>query len=346
MFRVSGNRIIPTIKERLMEFVAGLLVLALLALLYEYRFRKSDHLIVREDKAGLAMSKGRLYPRHFSLPIRRTTHSLQLTVDATAKGNLEIRVKLGLTVAASPENLAALIRVGGWNSDAVARAAKDLEALFLGMVKAYTEQFGIEELSSEKILEHLKQKMSVSKTSFGLEVVSLTLLSFESVNPQISEALRQQEHARILEQTEELNQKARVAAAKAKLKADEEIALLENDLELKKHNLKKNQLERESTLSNIRVDEELKQSRKKLEFDREELDVLRSSPELLMLTPQAARLAEASQGLKNARTIVSLSPQDLSQGSELLGTLQKILLSAIESYRTEAKKPKTKRPVE
>ncbi|HTY35962.1 MAG TPA: hypothetical protein VMH23_02570 [Bacteroidota bacterium] len=329
-----------------MEFVAGLLVLALLALLYEYRFRKSDFFVVYEDKTGLATRKGRLYPRHFSLPIRRTTQSLQLTVDATAKGNLEIRVKLGLTVAASPEHLGALIRVGGWNADAVARAAKDLEALFVGMVKAYTEQFGIEELSSEKILEHLQLKMPVSKTSFGLEVVSLTLLSFEPVNPQISEALRQQEHARILEQTEALNQKARVAAAKAKLKADEEIAQLESELELKKHNLKKNQLERESTLADIRVDEELKQSRKKLEFDREELDVLRSSPELLMLTPQAARLAEASQGLKNARTIVSLSPQDLSQGSELLGTLQKILLSAIETYRSEAKKVKTKRPVE
>ena len=61
-----------------------------------------------------------------------------------------------------------------------------------------------------------------------------------------------------------------------------------------------------------------------------------------MLTPQAARLAEASQGLKNARTIVSLSPQDLSQGSDLLGTLQRMLLSAIESYRADAKKPKTK----
>ena len=329
-----------------MEFVAGFVVLVLIAVLFEYRFRKSDYLIVYEDKTGLATRKGRLYPRHFSLPIRRTTHSLQLTVDATAKGNLEIRVKLGLTVAAGRDNLATLIRVGGWNADAVARAAKDLEAFFLGIVKAYTEQFGIEDLSSEKIHEHLNQKVAVCKTSFGLDVISLTLLAFEPVNAQISEALRQQEHARILEQTEQLNQKARVAAAKAKLKADEEIALLENELELKKYNLKKSQLERESSLSDIRVNEELKQSRKKLEFDKEELDVLRSSPELLMLTPQAARLAEASQGLKNARTIVSLSPQDLSQGSELLGTLQKILLSAIESYRTEAKKAKTKRPVE
>jgi hypothetical protein len=329
-----------------MEFLVGAAVLVVLAVLYEYRFRKSDFFILYEDKSGLALRKGRLYPRHFSLPIRRTTHSLQLTVDASAKGNLEIRVKLGVTVAASADNLGALIRVGGWNADAVARAAKDLEALLHSYVKGYTEQYGIENLSLEKIHDHLTSKIPATKSALGLEVISLSILSFEPVNTQISEALRQQEHARILEQTESLNQQARVAAAKAKLKADEEIALLENELELKKYNLKKSQLEREATLADLRVDGELKQSRKKLEFDKEELDVLKSSPELLMLTPQAARLAEASQGLKNARTIVSLSPQDLSQGSDLLGTLQRILLNAIESYRAEPKKAKTKKPVE
>jgi hypothetical protein len=247
-----------------------------------------------------------------------------------------------VTVAASLENLSSLIRVGGWNADAVARAAKDFESVLQGHVKALTEQYGIESLSSEKIHEYLNQKTPAVRTVLGLEVISLTILSFEPVNPQISEALRQQEHARILEQTESLNQTARIAAAKVKLKADEEIALLENELELKKHELKKNQLERESVLADIRINEELKRSRKKLEFDKEELDMLRSSPELLMLTPQAARLAEASQGLKNARTIVSLSPQDVSQGSELLGTLQKMLLGAIEAYRSDAKKPKAK----
>lgn len=325
-----------------MELFAGVVVLVVLAIIFEYRFRKPDYLILYEHKSGLAIRKGRLYPRHFSLPIRRTTHSLQLTVDAAAKGSLDIRVKLGVTVSASLDHLAALIRVGGWNADAVARAAKDLEALLQGYVKAYTEQYEIEDLSSEKIYDYLNQKIPASKTSLGLEVISLTILSFEPVNPQISEALKQQEHARILEQTELLNQKARISAAKAKLKADEEIALLENEFELKKYDLKKSQLERESVLADIRVNDELKRNRKKLEFDKEELDMLRSSPELLMLTPQAARLAEASQGLKNARTIVSLSPQDASQGSELLGTLQKILLGAIESYRAGAKKAKTK----
>ena len=276
-----------------MEFVAAVVVILVLAIVFEYRFRKPDYIILYEHKAGLAIRKGRLYPRHFSLPIRRTTHSLQLTVDATAKGSLDIRVKLGVTVAASLDNLGALVRVGGWTADAVDRAAKDFEALLQGYVKAYTEQHGIENLSSEKIHEYLSQKIPASKSSLGLEVISLTILSFEPVNLQISEALRQQEHAHILEQTESLNQKARIAAAKAKLKADEEIALLENELELKKYDMKKDQLERESVLADIRVNDELKRNRKKLEFDKEELDMLRSNPELLMLTPQAARLAEA-----------------------------------------------------
>jgi hypothetical protein len=234
------------------------------------------------------------------------------------------------------------MRVGGWSVDAVGKAGKELESLVQGFVKEYTEQLGIEELSSEKIHSYLNLKVPASSAKFGLEIISLVILSFEPLNTQISEALRQQEHARILEQTESLNQKARIASAKAKLKADEEIAALENQLELKSYDLKKSQLERESILANLRVEEELKRNRRKLEFDKEELDMLRSSPELLMLTPQAARLAEASQGLKNARTIVSFSPQDVAQGSDLLGMFQKLLSSAIESYRAEKKtKPKS-----
>jgi hypothetical protein len=52
-----------------------------------------------------------------------------------------------------------------------------------------------------------------------------------------------------------------------------------------------------------------------------------------MLTPQAARLAEASQSLKNARTVISLSPQDLDHGSELLGFFQNLLQKAMEAKK-------------
>ncbi len=325
-----------------MEFVIAIILLVCLIVGFEYRIRRPDDIVIFEGKKGLAVRTGRFYPRHFSLPIRRTTHSLQMTVDATAKGNLEIRVKLAVTVAASPANLAALVRVGGWSADAVGKAAKEIEALLQGYVKGFTEQFGIEVLSSENIHAHLNQNAQGNAAKFGLEIISLVILSFEPLNPQISEALRQQEHARILEQTETLNQKARIAAAKAKLKADEEIATLENQLELKNYDLKKNQLERESILASLRVDEELKRNRSKLEFEKEELEMLRNSPELLMLTPQAARLAEASQGLKNARTVVSLSPQDVAQGSDLLGMFQKLLSGALESYRSKDKKVRPK----
>ncbi len=321
-----------------MEFLIAIIVILCLVIAFEYRLRRPDDVVVFEGKKGLGVRTGRFYPRHFSLPIRRTTHSVQLTVDATAKGNLEVRIKLAATVAASSSNLGALVRVGGWSADAVSKAAKELEALIQGFAKEYTEQYGIEELSSEKIHADLNQKVTANASKFGLEIISLVILSFEPLNPQISEALRQQEHARILEQTESLNQQARIASAKAKLKADEEIAKLENELELKNYDLKRKQLERESELAALRVDEELKRNRRKLEFDKEELDMLRQSPELLMLTPQAARLAEASQGLKNARTIVSLSPQEVAQGSELLGMFQKILSSALDSYRPKDNK--------
>jgi hypothetical protein len=54
---------------------------------------------------------------------------------------------------------------------------------------------------------------------------------------------------------------------------------------------------------------------------------------LLVLTPQAARLAEASQGLKNARTVISISPQDLAPGSDLINLFQNLLNKALESKK-------------
>ena len=73
----------------------------------------------------------------------------------------------------------------------------------------------------------------------------------------------------------------------------------------------------------------------RLAFEKEELEVLKNSPELLMLTPQAARLAEASQNLKNARTIVSLTPKELTQGSELLGIFQGLMQNALEAKKED-----------
>ncbi len=71
----------------------------------------------------------------------------------------------------------------------------------------------------------------------------------------------------------------------------------------------------------------------RLAFEKEELEVLKSSPELLMLTPQAARLAEASQNLKNARTVISYHP---TRTCAWLGTSQpvpELLQKALETKK-------------
>ncbi len=321
-----------------MEIVLALILVLIVLVVYEYRFRKPDQIVVFETRNGVGVRRSRLYPRHFSLALPKTTHSFTQTIEASAKGNLDIRVKLAVTVSASLDNLAVLLRVGGWAPDAVAKAAKDLEILLLGYVKEYTELHGIEELASGNIRDHLQKYVPECRHTLGLEIVALTIASSEPVNPQIAEAMRQREHARILEQTETLNQQARIASAKARVKAEEEIALLENDLELRKYDLKSSQLKKEAALSSARAEHELRVKKMNLDFEKEELRLLKESPELLLLTPQAARLAEASQSMKNARTVVSLSPGDAAQGTELLGMFNSLVQKALDGFKQRKEK--------
>jgi hypothetical protein len=310
-----------------------LVALILLLIIYEFRLKKPDQLILYESAGKIVVRKGRFYPRHVSLVLPKTIYSLQLNIDATTKGNLDMKVKLSLSVALSMKYIDRVITSGGWNSSAVQNAAKQLETIIESIVREHTERHEVEELSSAKIYEDLSGKLVISQEKFGLEVISITIQSFEMVDPEIADAIRQQESARILEQTEELNQKARIAAEKARLRADEEIAIMEHSLSLKKYELQKTELETESRISETRVKDELKRKKMQLEFEKDELAVLKNNPELLILTPQAARLAEASQTLKNARTIVSLSPNDISQNSELVGMFQYLLQSLTASSK-------------
>jgi hypothetical protein len=318
-----------------MEITTGILIgavvlIALFFVLFEYRIRKPDVLLLYESKGQIGLRQGLVYPRHFSLPLERTTHPIRLTIEATAVGNLEVRIKLVGSVAPSLEHIQSLIRIGGWKQDATAHAADEVQLMLQGLVKAYVEKCEINALSSTDLVSNLNKQSALFQEKFGVELISLAVDSLEPTDPEISEALRQQEQARLLEQTERLNNQARSAAAKAKFQADEEISQMEHDLELKKTELKKTLLEKESQLTQQNLEDELKHNRMRLAFEKEELEVLKSSPELLMLTPQAARLAEASQNLKNARTIVSFTPQELSQGSELLGTFQNLMKRALE----------------
>ena len=320
--------------EIVLSVVAGVVVVGIILVAFlEYRIRQPDVLVLYESKGRINLRKGLIYPRHFSLPLQRTTCPIQLTIEATAAGNLGVRVKLVGSVAPSLEHISSLIRVGGWNRDAVARATDEVQVLLQGLVKEYTEKSEINTLSSAGILNYLNKSSAVFQEKFGVELISLAIQSLEPTDPEIADALRQQEQARLLEQTEHLNQQARVAAAKAKSQADEEIAGMEHALEMKKAGLKKTLLEKESALSHQNLTDELARNRMRLAFEIEELEALKGSPELLMLTPQAARLAEASQNLKNARTVISLNPQESPHGSELLNLFQDFLQKALEARK-------------
>jgi hypothetical protein len=260
-----------------------------------------------------------------------------LKIDGVARGSVQIRTTLVVTVAPSRENLAPLVRVGGWRRDAVVKAAREFETVIQGIVKEFTERYLIEELSSGKLGEHLAAGVNLRAPQFGLELVSLTVQAVDPADPEIAEAMRRRESARILEQTELLNQNARVAAARAKLQADEQIAISEHDLELKRFDLRKAEIEQEAILAGKRTEDELKRSRMRLAFESEELALLKSSPELLLLSPQAARLAEASQTLKNARTIVSLRPADADRASSLSGLFQHFLELVTEGDKKQLK---------
>ena len=312
---------------------AGIVGLLVLFVLFEYRVRKPDVLLLYESKGQIAARQGLIYPRHLSLPLERTTRPIKLTIEATAVGNLEVRIKLVGSVAPSLEHIHALIRIGGWNQDATAHAADEVQLMLQGLVKEYVEKCEIHALSSTDIVSNLNKQSALIHEKFGVELISLAVDSLEPTDPEISEALRQQEQARLLEQTERLNNQARSAAAKAKFQADEEISQMEHELELKKLQLKGTLLGKESALAQKGLEDELTRNRLRLAFEKEELEVLKSSPELLMLTPQAARLAEASQNLKNARTIVSFTPQELAQGSELMGFFQRMMQQALEAKK-------------
>jgi hypothetical protein len=320
-----------------MWIIAIVAIVVLTWAVFEYRLRKPDQFVLYEREGEIRLRSGAFYPRHFSLALPSATYQIELSLDGIAKGGLQIKTSLVAVVAPSRSHLAALIRVGGWRTDAVVKAAKEFETVIQAAVKEYTEARAIEELSSEALTAHLSKTLESAAPKFGLEVVTLAVRSIDAADPSIAEALRQRESARILEQTELLQQKARVAAARARLEAEQQIALSEHELELRKLELKEQELAREAALAQKRTEDELRRSRMRLAYEQEEMALLKNNPELLLLSPQAARLAEASQGLKNARTIVSLWPTDAELGSTLGRMFQRFLDLALEAGRKQLK---------
>ncbi len=305
-------------------FIACLVVLSAIWL-FEFRLHRPDRIVLYESRGRVRQRTFRFYPRHFSLAIPATVQSLFPEIASEAKGKINVQVRLAVTVAPSTAHLSELIRVGGWREDAVNHAADELELMLQAAVREFTEKFEVEELSAEQLTKSLTEKMTVSATALGLKLISVHVQAMDPTDEEIADAIRQKEIDRIHEQTAVAGYQARIAEARAKVDSDERIAETEHNLSMKKLELKQMEEKKEAQLARLRVEEELKHRRMRLELDEAEIELIKNHPELLLLSPQAARLAEASQSLRNAKTVVSLSSNDLTEGSPIMGLLHSLL---------------------
>jgi hypothetical protein len=312
-----------------MDIAIGIIIIvSVILLLIEYRIKKPGQIILYESNGLVKYRKSSFYPKHFSLIIPNTTYTLTSVVEPEAKGKIALIVKFTVTVTPSMNNISRLIRIGGWGKDLLVDAAKELDVILQGKIKEFTEKFEVEELKTESITNHLHEKLNDVNSQLGLEILSLTIQSVEPADKKIADAIRQKEASRILEETEKNNQNVRIQTAQIKLKADEEILMYEHTLEMKKYHLKEVKEEKDAELALKKLNEQVKRDKIKLDIEKEEMGIFKNNPELLLLTPQVARLAEASQNLKNAKTIVSLG--DIENGSKLVEMLKNFLVGFLD----------------
>ncbi len=315
--------------------VSIILILLIGIALFELRVRRPDQIVLYESDGVVKQRRTRIYARHFNLAMNGTIVSKSLNFQCEARGKLLLNVNLFVSLAPDSRRLTELVRTGGWETNAVANAAQEVSALLLSGIKQYSEEKEMEQIRSEALSAHLTSTIGPSLTPFGLELISLNVQSVDPVDTSITEALQQQESSRIMEQTEKSKQQARIMAARAKTEAEEQIALSEHNLSMHRLELKQSEQAKQSELERKETEEELKRRQMRLEFDRNEMELLNKHRELLLLTPQAARLAEASQSLKNARTVVSLSPKDVEHGAGILETLQSYLQQIVKNPQSK-----------
>jgi hypothetical protein len=322
-----------------MEFwitLAALIAILVLVWLIEYRYRRPDQIVLRERKGVVEENKKRWYPRHTSLALPGNVYAVQSQVDTEARGKLGVRVVMDLAVAPSRNHLHALVRAGGWSSDVVVHATRELERRTHALIREFAEQKDIDVLAPEVLKKQLTKQVSEMALLLGLELDNLHIQSIEPLDKQITEAMQRREADRILEETEKASQQARVSAEKARIEADTEIADREHSLRLKKLELLGKEQAREAALAEARVREEQKRRLMQIETESREMELLKSHPEMILLSPPLAQLAESSQQLRNARTVVNLQGQDGSAVGFIQELLQDVLKRLQKSETKES----------
>lgn len=304
-----------------MDIAVVIIICVLIAaIIFEYRVKKPGQIVLFETGGVVKHRRGNIYARHFSVLMQNKTFTVVSTVEAETKRKISLNVKFSATLSPSLEHIDKLIRIAGWAGDAISDAGNEIDIMIQGYIKEYIDTLELEEVRSKSLSEYLSDKLKDVKIQFGVEIISLTIQSVEPTDKKISEAIRQKEVSRIMEETERMNQEVRISTAKMKISADEQILNTEHELSMKKLQMRGSLAAKEATLELIKIEEQKKRDKIRLEIEKEEIGLLKDNPEVLLLSPQIARLAEASQNMKNARTVVSLG--DIDGGSSVLDTLR------------------------
>jgi len=311
--------------------IAFLLLILILIFLFEFRVRKPDQIVLADVQGKIVQRKARFYPRHFSLAVPATIHSSVLEFESEARGKLPIKVKLTMTTAADEQHLTELVRTGGWNPDLVQKASKELALFVQALTASHCQSMEIEELNPKGLQDYLQKNLIKEAEKLGLKLIGISIQLMEPLDSEIAEALQQQEAARIREKTEKVNQQARLEASRYRFETDQKIHELEHKLQLKQLELKKEEQEKEAELARYQVEQELERRRLQMEVEQQELKVFEEHPELILLSPQIARLAEASQQLKNAKTVVTLSGNEAQKSLNLIELIEQTLQKALQS---------------
>ncbi|WP_457565415.1 SPFH domain-containing protein [Caldithrix abyssi] len=311
-----------------------ILLIIVFAFLFEFRQRRPDQIVLADVQGKIIQRKARFYPRHFSLAVPATLHSMDMEFESEARGKLPVKIKLTISTAADDAHLTELVRAGGWNSALVQKASKELGLFVQALTGGFCQALEIEELSSKDLQDFLQTNLIKEAQKLGLKLLGVNVQLIEPLDSEIAEAMQQQEAARIREKTEKVNQKARLEASRFRFETDEKIRRMEHELRLKQLELQKTEQQREAELSRYQVEQELERRRLQMELEKEELKIFEQHPELILLSPQIARLAEASQQLKNAKTVVSLTGGDLQKGINVLEIIEQTLQKVLQKKTT------------
>ncbi|RKY77224.1 hypothetical protein DRQ12_08660 [candidate division KSB1 bacterium] len=289
-----------------------LVILALLVILgvlifWLFGWKKPDQLVLIEKKGRVTLWQHRLYPKKLCLVLPATMRTVPIEVTAPARGKIDVVIKLAATFFPNPEQAHNLIRVGGWSIDAIDKVSGELKGTLQGMVGEIVELHDVTKITCDSIGSEIKKRLKEVEANLGVKVTSVMVYSAEAADKKIADAIRQQEEARIQEEAEKVSQAARIAQTKAQIEANEQIAEARHALTIKELKLREKQEALLAELEQKKAEQEIERRRLFLDLEREEVNLLTQNPSLLLLTPQVTRLAEASQQLKSAKTVVSVS---------------------------------------